>query len=58
MLTRLLNQLTGHHVEPLYIGKKTPLHDKGYKWEVNVVIYENPRGTGERRVHPVHHASA
>jgi hypothetical protein len=47
-----------YHAETLYIGKKTPLRSKGYKWEVHVVMYEKPRGTGERRVRRVHHASA
>jgi hypothetical protein len=39
-----------YHVEPLYVGRKTPLRRKGYKWKVHVVLYEKPRGTGERRV--------
>jgi hypothetical protein len=47
-----------YHGEPLYFGKMTPLRSKGYKWEVHVVLYEKPRGTGERRVRRVHHASA
>jgi hypothetical protein len=47
-----------YHAEPLYVGKKTPLHNKGYKWEVHVVLYEKPRGTRERHVHRVHDASA
>jgi hypothetical protein len=46
-----------YHAEPFYIGKKTPLCNKGYKWEVHVVLYEKPRGTGECRVRCVHHAS-
>jgi hypothetical protein len=25
-----------YHAEPLYIGRKTPLRGKGYKWEVHV----------------------
>jgi hypothetical protein len=52
----LLNTLD-YHAEPLYIGKKTPPHNRGYKWEVHVVLYEKPRGTGECHVHRVHHAS-
>jgi hypothetical protein len=46
------------HAEPLYIDKKTPLCSKGHEWEVHMVLYEKPRGTGERRVCRVHHASA
>jgi hypothetical protein len=56
-LRSLLHTLD-YHAEPLYINKKTPLHSKGYKWEVHVVLYEKPRGTAECHVHRVHHASA
>jgi hypothetical protein len=56
-LRSLLNALD-YHAEPLYIGKKTPLCNRGYKWEVHVVLYEKPRGIGERNVCRVHHASA
>jgi hypothetical protein len=55
---RLLLRTLEYHAEPLYVGKKTPLRSKGYKWEVHVVLYEKPRGTGEHRVCRVHHASA
>jgi hypothetical protein len=47
-----------YHTEPLYIGKKSTLCGKGYKWEVLVVLYEKPIGTGEHLVHRVHHTSA
>jgi hypothetical protein len=47
-----------YHTEALYIGKRTPLHSKGYKWEMHVVLHVKPRGSGECRVHRVHHASA
>jgi hypothetical protein len=47
-----------NHAEPLYIGKKTPLRRKGYKWEVHVVLYEKPRGTRACLVRRVQHASA
>jgi hypothetical protein len=56
-LRSLLHTLD-YHAEPLYIGKKTPLRSKGYKWEVHIILYEKPRGTREQRVHRVHHASA
>jgi hypothetical protein len=56
-LRSLLNTLN-YHDEPLYIGKKTPLRNQGYKWEVHVVLYEKTKGTGERRMRHVHHASA
>jgi hypothetical protein len=56
-LRSLLHTLD-YHAEPLYIGNKTPLHRKGYKWEERVVLYEKSRGTGEHRVRLVHHASA
>jgi hypothetical protein len=56
-LRSLLHTLD-YHVEPLYISKKIPLHRKGQKWEVHVVLYEKARGTREHRVHRVHHASA
>jgi hypothetical protein len=55
---RLMLRTLDYHAKPLYIGKKTPLRSKGYKWEVHVALYEKPRGTGEHRVHRVHHASA
>jgi hypothetical protein len=55
---RSLLRMLDYHTEPLYIGKKTPLHSKGYKWEVHVVIYEKLRGTGERRVCLVYQPSA
>jgi hypothetical protein len=56
-LRSLLN-VVDYHNEPLYIGMKTPLCNRGYKWEVHVVLYENTKGTGEHRVSHVHHASA
>jgi hypothetical protein len=56
-LRSLLHNLD-YHAEPLYNGRKTPLRGKGYKWEVHVVLYEKPSGTGEHRVCRVHHASA
>jgi hypothetical protein len=56
-LRSLLNALD-YHTEPLYIGKKTPLRNKGYEWKVHVVLYEKPRGIGEHHVYRVHHASA
>jgi hypothetical protein len=56
-LRSLLNTLD-YHNEPFYVGKKTPLRNRGYKWEVHVVLYEKTKGTGERRVCRVHHASA
>jgi hypothetical protein len=49
-LRSLLNT-HNYHAEPLYIDKKIPLRSKGYKWEVHVVLYEKPRGTGECHVH-------
>jgi hypothetical protein len=55
---RSLLRTLDYHAEPLYVGKKTPLCNKGYKWEVYVVLYEKPRGTEERRVCRVLHASA
>jgi hypothetical protein len=36
--------------ESLYVGKKIPLWNKGYKWDVHVVLYEKPKCTGEHRV--------
>jgi hypothetical protein len=47
-----------YHTKPLYIGRKTPLRGKGYKWEVHVVLYEKPRGAAKHHVHRVHHTSA
>jgi hypothetical protein len=47
-----------YHPEPLYVGKKTPLRSKGYKWEVHVVLYEKHRCMGERCVCRVHNAYA
>jgi hypothetical protein len=55
---RLMLRTLDYHTKPLYVGKKTPLHSKGYKWEVHTALYKKPRGTGECRVHRVHHASA
>jgi hypothetical protein len=55
---RSLLRTLDYHAESLYVGKKTPLRSKGYKWEVHVVLYEKPRGTGECHVRRVHHASA
>jgi hypothetical protein len=46
-----------YHPEPLDVSKKTPLHNKGYRWEVHVALYEKPRGTGGCHVRRVHHAS-
>jgi hypothetical protein len=48
-LRSLLSTLD-YRAEPLYIGNKTPLRSKGYKWEEHVVLYEKPRGTGEQHV--------
>jgi hypothetical protein len=53
---RSLLRTLDYHTEPLYIGKKTLLRSKGYKWEMHVVLYEKPSGIGERRVCRVHHA--
>jgi hypothetical protein len=47
---RSLLRTLDYHTKPLYAGKKTPLRSKGYKWEVHVVLYEKPRGTGECRI--------
>jgi hypothetical protein len=55
---RSLLRTLDYHVEPLYIGMKIPLRSKGYKWEVHMVLYEKPRGTGEHHVRRVHHTSA
>jgi hypothetical protein len=55
---RSLVRTLDYHAEPLYVGKKTPMRSKGYNWDVHVVLCEKPRGTGERRVCRVHHASA
>jgi hypothetical protein len=45
-LRSLLNALD-YHDEPLYAGKKTPLRNRGYKWEVHVVLYEKTKGIRE-----------
>jgi hypothetical protein len=39
-----------NRAKPPYIGNKTPLCSKGYRWEEHVVLYEKPRGTGEQHV--------
>jgi hypothetical protein len=44
-LRSLLNALD-YHNEPLYLDKKAPLRNRGYKWEVHVVLYEKIVGTG------------
>jgi hypothetical protein len=48
-LRSLLHTLD-YHAEYLYVSKKTPLRSRGYKWEVHVVLYGKPRGTGEHHV--------
>jgi hypothetical protein len=48
---RSLLRTLEYHTKPVYIGKKTPLRSKGYKWEVHEVLYGKPTGTGQRRVH-------
>jgi hypothetical protein len=55
---RSLLRTLDYHAEPLYVGKKTPLRSKGYRWEVHFVLYEKPKGTRERCVRRAHHASA
>jgi hypothetical protein len=43
-LRSLLNALN-YHIKPLYVGRNNPLRNKGYKWEVHMVLYEKTRGT-------------
>jgi hypothetical protein len=55
---RSLLRTLDYHAKPLYVGNKTRLCSKGYKWEVHVVLHKKTNGTGEHRVCKVHHASA
>jgi hypothetical protein len=55
-LRSMLNALYCHD-EPLYFDKKTSLRNRGYMWEVYVVLYEKTTCTGERLVCHVHHAT-